>query len=152
MWCRGSVPFKQTAVLWTSADIVQFAIFVTHCNEAMLESQEPQVSCLNRPATHIHEARLVATRLQARRIDKVHGIAGYIRVKVDAALKPYRVFAQESSRDAVVIPGAVISQSGFGIKVPPRVLERIDESSSCPGEIAKRIVEVCVRQSARGVA
>src|SRR5262249_19199236 len=65
---------------------------------------------------------------------------------VKAPVKSDGVFAEKSSRRAVVISGAVIAKTSLRIIIPTGVLERICKAAAGVREIAKRVVNVGIGQ------
>src|SRR5208337_2357257 len=76
----------------------------------------------------------------------------YIFIKVVARSEAYWVFADESSDVRVIVPGAVVVNSGLGVKLAARIVERIAHRTSGARDVAEGIVRVGIDQGARGVA
>src|SRR5713101_9699117 len=88
-------------------------------------------------------------RLQPKRICEVDRVIPNISIKVGSATKPNWVFIQESSRIGIIVSGAIVVQTYFGIKLASGVAEGICGVSAGCRHVAKGVVRIGVRRVAR---
>lgn len=80
----------------------------------------------------------------SRRVLCVHGTVEDVNITIVFSTVPNWIFAEEPSQRLIVISGAVVVESGFGVKLPAGVLEGIRNSPGRSREVAKRIVDIAI--------
>lgn len=96
--------------------------------------------------------RTANTVPQTKWVNENDRVVRHVIVKIGALGKTVGVLADESSGAEVVIALSVVVDAGLGIELPARVLERVRQRAARSGQLAKRIVGVTIRDSARWTA